>query len=63
MKNLENYGVQELGTNELANIGGGNPILRWVGATLGSFIYDVIADWESNTVAFNEGFEETCGCE
>ncbi len=54
MKNLENYGVQEMDTREIRETDGGNPLV-WL---LGSLAYDLITDWKGISNAFMEGVGE-----
>lgn len=48
--NLENLGVQELNSKEMDVIDGG-----WWQAALGTFLYNVVADWRQNVAAFERG--------
>ena len=36
MKNLENYGVQEMNTNEMREVDGGGTLAKWFGYVIGS---------------------------
>lgn len=56
MRNLENYGVQELNKKILPNINGGN-IRSWVAGALVTFAYNCFADWDENVEAFKRGME------
>jgi len=61
MKNLENFGVQELSAGEKIKIDGGSvPPWFWQAAAA-TFIYNVFADWEENVAAFNAGREDLLG--
>jgi len=58
MKNLENYGVQELDIKETANIQGGWAGSGWFWpAAAATFLYNCVADWEENVAAFKRGSE------
>ena len=55
MRNLENYGVLALGTNEIREIDGGT-VPPWIWqAAVATFAYNVFADWGENVEAFNQG--------
>lgn len=49
MKNLGNYGVQELSTKEIKDIDGGTGILEFiVGAIVGGLLYDGVKEIAQN---------------
>jgi len=59
MKNLENYGVQEMNIKETTNIQGGYGLSGWFWpAAAATFIYNCVADWEENVAAFKRGSED-----
>ncbi len=55
MKNLalENYGVVEMNQKDITGIKGGYAWL-WQ-AAVGTFVYNVIGDWNENVKAFHSG--------
>lgn len=54
MKNLHNYGVQELEEKKLENINGGD--LGWGAAFLAYFVYETLSNPVSSGNAFSSGF-------
>jgi hypothetical protein len=53
-KNLEN-----LTESEKVELSGGNPILLGIAAgMIGTFIYEVINDWDENLKAFKDGYNK-----
>lgn len=54
MKNLKNLGVQELNASDNLNTSGGWAWL--VQAAIGTFLYEVVNDWDANVAAFNAGY-------
>ncbi len=57
MKNLENFGVQELNSKEIRETDGG---YWWVlQGAIGTFLYEVVNDWENNVAAFKAGEAQT----
>ncbi|MFE2862312.1 MULTISPECIES: hypothetical protein [Sphingobacterium] len=47
---LKGFGVQEMDAKEMEVIDGG-----WWQAALGTFLYNVVADWRQNVAAFERG--------
>ena len=61
MKNLQNFGVQELNAKEVKETNGGAiPPWLWQGVAV-VFIYNVFADWDENLKAFSAGREDLLG--
>ena len=56
MKNLENYGVQELNVKEVCSTDGGGGGGNWVVALFGWYAYETLNDVESAKSSANAGF-------
>jgi len=55
MKNLENYGVLEMNSQEIKETDGGGFWAAIAVGAIGSFLYEVVNDWDANVAAFNQG--------
>jgi hypothetical protein len=61
MKNLENYGIQEMDAKEIREVDGGTGTSWFWQAAVATFVYNVFADWDDNVAAFHEGRGDLLG--